>query len=393
MTLPILQLLPGKERSVERGHLWVFSGALAPKNPQPPDGALVEVRASNSRFLARGQYQQSGAIRVRILTREPEQIDHEFWTRKLRAAIAIRNRLGLLDGPDTTAARLVNGEGDFLPGLIIDYFAGNVVIQTHSRGMELACKDIANALIEALEDRASFICHKPVYIGPDTAGEKVSTLYGAPVEPWFRENGFRFRLDWAEGQKTGFFLDQRDHRAMLSRYAPGRTLLNAFSYTGAFSVYAAAAGAAEVITLDSSERAIQQAKLNLEANGFATAASNVVVGETLRYLKEAQRGFDLIVLDPPAFAKRLSARHSAVQGYKRLNLEALRNLNPGGILFTFSCSQAVDASLFNGTITAAVIESGRNARILHRLAQPADHPINPCHPESEYLKGLILTVD
>lgn len=412
MNYPKIILLPGKEESLKRKHLWVFSGAIKKiispqgKDLEPEDGAVVEVVSNQNKYLATGHYQK-GSIAVRILSFERTEIDAVFWTKKLQEACAYRKSLGfevLSDGKEfvgnTNVFRLVNAEGDGLPGLIIDFYNGTAVMQTHSVGFHLVRKELVGILKNILAGKLVAVYDKSAETIPERENLHAENGYllkeKDPVNTVV-ENNCHFFVDWETGQKTGFFIDQRENRHLLSRYVKGKVVLNAFCYTGGFSVYALEAGAKEVHSLDSSKKAIELTEKNISLNKGSSGIHKSVTGDVIEYLKssaaESSRLYDVIVLDPPAFAKHLSARHKAVQGYKRLNALALKQIKPGGILFTFSCSQVVSSQLFYNTLVAASIESGRKIRVLHHLSQPPDHPVNIFHPEGEYLKGLVLFVE
>ncbi len=388
MTYPMLRLKPKKEISVKRRHPWVFSGALAGNVPPLDEGEHVQLSDASGNVLATGHF-GGGSIALRILHFGESKIDQTFYTKALGAAKHAREALGL-SSKVTTGYRLIHGEADGLPGLVIDIYEKVAVVQAHSAGMENDSTMIENALRELFKQSIEHVVHK-------SASEKQGYMLpaGLPGETIFSENGIRFKANWAKGQKTGFFLDQRDNRALLGAYAKGRKVLNAFCYTGGFSMYALAAGAREVHSLDSSNKALELVEEHLVINGLSAAQHRNISADALKYLNSpeaADEAYDLIVLDPPAFAKHRNARHAAVQAYKRLNARAIHMAPEGSILFTFSCSQVVDKALFNHTITAAAMEAGRQVRILHQLHQPADHPISIFHPEGEYLKGLVLYI-
>ena len=393
MNYPKLILQKGKEVSLLRKHHWVFSGALAKKEEGIRNGDLVEVHSSKDDFLGIGYY-ATGSIMVRIISFEERAIDIDFWTEKIRAAHAVREALQLTQQQETTVYRLVHGEGDGLPGLIIDYYNGTAVIQAHHIGIHLQVQAIAAALRAVYGSQL-----KGVY---DKSGETLPKSETVPSNEWIwgkaetnlvKEYGAGYKIDWEKGQKTGFFIDQRENRKLVASYARGKKVLNTFCYSGGFSVLALQEGATEVHSVDISQKAIDLTEENVSLNAGFKGKHQSIVADVVKYIREIGDDFDLIILDPPAFAKSLKARHNAVQAYKRLNAEALRKIKPGGILFTFSCSQVVDKRLFANTITAAALESKRTVRILHQLSQPADHPINCFHPETEYLKGLVLYVD
>jgi 23S rRNA (cytosine1962-C5)-methyltransferase len=376
-------LLKGKEVSLLRRHQWVFSGAIAKASAKATNGDVVRVEAANGKFLGVGHWHDS-SIAVRILSFKERPIDSDFWSERLSDALTLRKAIALPSAP-TDCFRLVHGEGDGLPGLIIDIYGDAAVIQTHTTGMALAAKDISNAL-QGLKDLPLRTIHLR-----DIAGKHAAHLLGDDHEGIVVENGLKFKVNRVEGQKTGFFLDQRDNRALLGRYANGRNVLNTFCYTGGFSVYALKAGAVKVTSVDVSAKAVALAEENVSMNFKAGKRHEAVCTDAFKFLDHAE-GFDLIILDPPAFAKGMKARHQAVQGYKRLNETALRRIAPNSILFTFSCSQVVGPELFEKTIYSAAINAGREVRVLHRLGHAADHPVSLYHPEGEYLKGLVLYV-
>ena len=393
MNYPKLILQKGKEVSLFRKHHWVFSGALAKKEDGIENGDLVAVYSSKNDFLGIGHY-ALGSIMVRIISFEERAIDASFWTEKISAAHAVREALHLTQQKETTVYRLVHGEGDGLPGLIIDYYNGTAVIQAHHIGMHQHLQAITEALRAVYGKQL-----KGVY---DKSGETLPKAEAVPSNEWLwgkaetdlvKEYGASYKIDWEKGQKTGFFIDQRENRMLVASYSKGKKVLNTFCYSGGFSVLALQEGATEVHSVDISQKAIDLTEENVGLNSGFKGKHQSIVADVVKYIREIGDDFDLIILDPPAFAKSLKARHNAVQAYKRLNAEALRKIKPGGILFTFSCSQVVDKRLFANTITAAALESKRNVRILHQLSQPADHPINCFHPETEYLKGLVLYVD
>ncbi len=391
MNIPQLILKPGKEKSLERFHPWVFSGAIARIDGQPANGDLVAVLAQNRTIIGFGHYQQ-GSITARILCFGNEKPGPDFWAQRLQEAWALRNTLHL-PNPDTNVFRLVHGEGDRLPGLIIDIYDKVAVMQCHSLGMYHARHEIAKALqaipgltLEAIYDKSEETLHK------DSDAHN-GYLFGAHEgETEVREYGHRFRVNWVTGQKTGFFIDQRENRKLLQHYAKGKKILNTFCYSGGFSIYALHEEAREVHSLDSSKKAIALTEQNVALAPHADRHRSIVA-DALPYLRDIGNDYDIVILDPPAFAKHLSAKHNAIQGYRRLNEEALRQIKPGGLLFTFSCSQAIDQNTFTGTVLSAAINARRNVRILHRLHQPADHPVSLYHPEGEYLKGLVVYVD
>ena len=393
-----LVLKNGKDHSLRRRHPWVFSGAIARLQGEANEGDAVRVQAADGELLGVGHFSGGGSITVRMLDFGPDAAlpTPDFWVRKLQNAYQLRQRLALTGTADTNVFRLVHAEGDGLPGLVIDVYGDVAVVQAHSVGMYRARPDIAEALRVVFGDKLRAIYDKSAETVPGTAvpDAKNGYLFGGSAGPehLVTENGHQFAIDWETGQKTGFFIDQRDNRALLGRYAAGRRVLNTFAYTGGFSVYALAAGAEVVHSVDSSKKAIALTERNaaLAPNaGRHTAYADDVLG----FLKNHPAEYDLLVLDPPAFAKHMGARHAALMGYKRLNAAGIAHLAPGGLLFTFSCSQVVSPELFEGVVLAAAIEAGRPARILHRLTQPADHPVSLFHPEGAYLKGLVLAVE
>ena len=380
-----------------RRHPWVFSGAIERIECEGDisEGAVVDVLSSRGDFIARGHY-QIGSIAVRVLTFERREIDDAWWRERVASAFDVRRTLGLTDSEQTTCYRLIHGEGDLLPGLVVDIYGSVAVVQCHSVGMYLSRESIAKALREVYGERLTAIYDKSAATVPFKANLNAvdGYLYGsAERDNVVLENGHKFLVNWAEGQKTGFFIDQRFNRDLVKQYAKGRTVLNTFCYTGGFSVYAAEGGAVEVCSVDSSERAVQLAAENMRLNFGDTVPHSEVAADAVEYLRDIGDKYDLIILDPPAFAKHHKVLGNAMQGYKRLNARALSQIKPGGILFTFSCSQAVSKELFRTTVFSAAAIAGRKVRILHQLTQPSDHPINIYHPEGEYLKGLVLYVE
>lgn len=389
----------GKEESLLRHHPWIFSGAIASvksDRAEIAEGEVVDVYTHNGDFIARGHY-QIGSIAVRVLTFEREEIDQTWWERRIAVAYDIRRALGLASAADTDCYRLVHGEGDSLPGLVVDIYGSAAVIQCHSVGMYRSRMSVAEALRTVFGSRLTAIYDKSSQTVPYKAGLNAidGYLFGHSDcrSHTVTENGLKFKVNWEEGQKTGFFLDQRENRALLRRYAAGRTVLNTFCYTGGFSVGAMAGGALQVCSVDSSERAVQLADENMRLNFGDAVRHEAVAADAVEYLKHIGGIYDLIILDPPAFAKHHKVLGNALQGYKRINARAIAQIKSGGILFTFSCSQAVSKELFRTTVFSAAAIAGRNVRILHQLTQPADHPINIYHPEGEYLKGLVLHVE
>ncbi|MBK0401616.1 class I SAM-dependent rRNA methyltransferase [Adhaeribacter sp. BT258] len=393
--IPHIILAKGKEHSLLRFHPWVFSGAVKKKADGLADGDVVEVYSAQNEFLGTGHYQQGGSIVVRVFSFEPVEVNLAFWEYKIGQAYTFRTTLGLTHNPKTNVYRLVFAEGDGLPGLVIDVYGGTAVLQAHTIGMYRARHEIAQAIMNVLGENV-----KAVY---DKSAESLSQKAPADAvngyllgdngaETIVKENGNEFYIDWVNGQKTGFFVDQRENRELVARYSKGKNVLNTFCYTGGFSVYALNAGAELVHSVDSSKRAIELTERNAQLSGHADKHEAFAI-DTFDFLKRPLDEYDVVILDPPAFAKHLSARHNAVMGYKRLNAEALKKMKAGSILFTFSCSQVVDKYLFENTLMAAAIEAGRSIKIMHQLSQPADHPISIFCPEGEYLKGLVLYVE
>lgn len=395
-----IYLRPGKEESLARRHPWIFSGAIdyieAEDESQFAEGSLVEVYTRSGDFIAQGHY-QVGSIAVRVLSFQCEPIDQAWWNRRIGVACDVRRTLGLTDDPSTTCYRLVHGEGDSLPGLVVDIYGSVAVVQCHSVGMYRSRCEIAEAIRSVYGPRITAIYDKSSQTLPYKAdlGAVDGYLWGTSdhASQVVLEHGEKFTVNWEKGQKTGFFLDQRENRELVKRYAKGRTVLNTFCYTGGFSVYALSGGAKEVCSVDSSERAVALATENMRLNFGDSAAHTEVTADAVEYLRNIGDKYDLIILDPPAFAKHHKVLGNAMQGYKRLNARALSQIRPGGILFTFSCSQAVSKELFRTTVFSAAAIAGRKVRILHQLTQPADHPVDIYHPEGEYLKGLVLYVE
>jgi 23S rRNA (cytosine1962-C5)-methyltransferase len=387
----VLHLKKGRDESLERFHPWLFSGAVASIEGNPQDGDVVEIRSASGAFRATGHYQH-GSIAVRILSFTPSAIDDRFWLHALQTAYRLRRDLRLANHPQTTAYRLVHGEGDFLPGLVIDIYGATAVIQTHSAGMSRMQTEIAAALQTIYGAALQRIYCKSAAAAPDSDDRYLAGSPPATAGDVIMENGHRFIVDWETGQKTGFFLDQRDNRRLLAHYAQGRRVLNLFCYTGGFSVYAGAAGAAAVHSVDSSAKAIELTRQNATLNA-PHAPHEAFVADAFEFLKQApDNAYDLLIVDPPAFAKHAAARRNALQAYKRLNALAIAKTAPGGLLFTFSCSQIVSRTDFRQAVFSAAAIAQRPVRILHHLSQPPDHPVNIYHPEGEYLKGLALTV-
>ena len=386
-------LRKGKEESLLRFHPWVFSGAIARIDEGVDEGEVVRVLTNSGDFIAVGHYQQ-GSIAVRVLTFSDVAIDNTFWASRLQSALAMRQAIGIADNPQNNTYRLVHGEGDNLPGLIIDVYGETAVMQAHSIGMHLCRKQIAASLIEVMHGRVKHIYYKSETTLPFmTADDMNGFLTGGSDENIATENGLKFRVDWLKGQKTGFFVDQRENRSLLEKFAKDRKVLNMFCYTGGFSFYAMRGGATLVHSVDSSAKAIELTNRNVQLNFPGDARHQAFCEDAFKYLEGADKRYDLIILDPPAFAKHRGALHNALKGYTRLNNKAFQIIQPGGILFTFSCSQVVTKDHFRNAVFTAAAQAGRKVRILHQLHQPADHPINIYHPEGEYLKGLVLYVE
>ncbi|MCS5489817.1 class I SAM-dependent rRNA methyltransferase [Algoriphagus limi] len=393
MEYPKITLKKGKEISLKRRHHWVFSGAIAQMPSNLENGQLVAVYSSQNEFLGIGHF-APGSIMVRIISFENRAIDQEFWNEMISNAFLLREKLGLTNNPKTNVYRLVHGEGDLLPGLIIDFYNGTAVIQCHQIGMYQHIPEIAQALKECYGDKLRAVFDKSSETLAKNFGLADNQwVFGEPQTDLVQEYGATYRIDWEKGQKTGFFIDQRENRKLLADYSKDKKVLNTFCYSGGFSVLALLSGAKEVHSVDISPKAIELTEENISLNPQIDSIHESKVADVVKYIREIGDDYDIIVLDPPAFAKNIKARHNAVQAYKRLNAEALKRIKKGGILFTFSCSQVVDKALFNHTITAAAMEAKRKTRIIHQLSQPADHPINIFHPETEYLKGLVLFVD
>lgn len=384
----------GKAESLKRFHPWVFSGAIAGMNGRPEEGEVVRVVSHENELMGYGHY-QIGSIAVRMLTFDEESIDENFWLSRLSQAFRLRAALRLTGREDNNICRLVHGEGDRLPGLVVDLYEKTAVVQAHSVGMHRSRREIADALVKASKRAIENVYYKSETTLPFKAdlGQENEFLIGTNDGNIATENGLLFHIDWLRGQKTGFFVDQRENRSLLEYYARGRNVLNMFCYTGGFSVYALRGGANLVHSVDSSAKAIELTRANVALNFPDTNRHEAFAEDAFKYLDKAGSDYDLIILDPPAFAKHKSALHNALKGYTRLNAAAFHKIKPGGILFTFSCSQAVSKEQFRLAVFTAAAQSGRHVRILHQLHQPADHPINIYHPESEYLKGLVLQVE
>ncbi len=389
--IPQVELLAQKIQTIERRHPWIFSGALKRMPEELEDGTVVQVVDKQKNVLAVGHFNH-GSIAVRVLTFKEEEIDQDFFNDRIQKAVDLRMALNLLN-EDNNIFRLVHGEGDDLPGLIVDFYNGVAVIQCHSAGMWRNIAFISQALQNTLKEKLVAIYHKSKETLPGRVETADEYLFGSVEVPHIaKENGVLYNIDWITGQKTGFFIDQRENRSLLAHYSSGKKILNTFCYSGGFSCAALNKGAAEVHSLDSSKKAIQLTDDNIILNKFE-AKHQSIVADAMSFIRDLGEQFDIIVLDPPAFAKHRDKRHQAVQGYKRLNAMAMQHIKPGGLLMTYSCSQVVDKTLFTNTIIAAAIESGRSVKILHQLHQPADHPISAFHPEGEYLKGLMVQVN
>ncbi|MCC8173369.1 MAG: class I SAM-dependent rRNA methyltransferase [Odoribacter sp.] len=387
-------LKPGKEKSVYRYHPWIFSGAIARMEEKPEEGEVVEVRSAENQFLARGHY-QIGSIAVRILTFEEREINVDFWKERIQVAYNLRKSIGLADVENNNVYRLIHGEGDNLPGLVVDYYAGVAVLQCHSVGMWLQREEIMQALRNVMGDKLTAVFDKSENTLPFKAAIEPQNdyLYGQAENFIAMENGLKFHVDWLEGQKTGFFIDQRDNRSLLEKYATDKSVLNMFCYTGGFSFYAMRGGAKLVHSVDVSARAIELTRRNVELNFPDDNRHEAYAEEAFKFLDKSYGKYDLIVLDPPAFAKHQNILNNAIQGYKKLNRKGIEIIKPGGIIFTFSCSQVMTKDLFRQTVFTAAANTGRKVKILHQLTQPADHPISIYHPEGDYLKGLVLYVE
>ncbi len=388
-------LTSGKDHSLKRFHPWVFSGAIKKITGEVKEGDIVEVYSAQQELLGMGHF-QIGSIAVRMFSFTKVNPDFQFWKNKIQAAYHFRSQLNLTNNFSTNCYRLCFGEGDGLPGFIIDFYNGTAVFQTHSIGVHLIKDQFVKALQEIMGDSLKAVYDKSEETMPKNAPIKAPNGYLWKSNTFITdsvasENNHKFYVDWEGGQKTGFFLDQRENRALLGHYSTNKTVLNTFCYSGGFSVYAAKQGAKLVHSTDISKKAIELTDKNMELNGIKNHESFAV--DTFEFLKHKENMYDIIVLDPPAFAKHQNVKHNAIMGYKRLNYEAIKQIKPGGLLFTFSCSQVVDKNTFNSTVMAAAIEAGRTVRVLHHLSQPPDHCVNIFHPEGEYLKGLVVHVE
>ncbi len=386
-------LKSGKDQSLKRYHPWVFSGAIKKIKGPVADGRWVEVYSNQDEFLGAGHY-APGSIAVRIISFEPAAPDNQLWKKRMQDAWMFRQSLGLTEKEGTNVFRLVNAEGDRMPGLIIDHYDGTLVTQFHSTGMFLAREMIFASLEKIMGKRLKSIYNKSSNSLPAKVSGEFPDGYikGDAPGNMVLENGYKFKVDWAAGQKTGFFIDQRQSRNLLSDFAEGKKVLNLFGYTGGFSVYALGAGAESVRTVDSSGPAIDLARENVALNFGAGAPHEGMVSDAFRWLDDHPDQYDLVILDPPAFARHQKTLNNALQGYKRLNQRAIAGIKPGGIIFTFSCSQAVNRENFRRSVFVAAANTGREVRLLHQLSQPPDHPVSIYHPEGEYLKGLVLQV-
>lgn len=395
-----ITLRKGKEESLQRKHPWIFSGAIQSADQDMQEGDVVRVLSSRGDFIAVGHW-QIGSIAVRVLSFEDVQIDDDFYENKLSVALDVRQSIGLLRGEDTNAQyqnstyRLVHGEGDNLPGLVIDIYSDTAVMQAHSVGMHVDRMMIANALKKVMGCKLSAVYYKSETTLPYKAdlGQENGFLVGQSGSDVAIENGLKFHIDWLKGQKTGFFIDQRDNRQLLEQYSKGKRVLNMFCYTGGFSVYSMRGGAQLVHSVDSSAKAIDLVNRNMELNFPNDTRHEAFAADAFKFIDEMGSNYDLVILDPPAFAKHRDALKQALRGYTKLNARAMEKMPKGSILFTFSCSQAVNKEQFRTAIFSAAMQAGRNIRILHQLHQPADHPINIYHPEGEYLKGLVVYVE
>lgn len=386
-----IYLKRGKEESLNRFHPWIFSGAIQHLDDDIKEGETVRVITSNGNFIAIGHFQQ-GSIAVRVLSFHDIKIDNTFWFSRIKSALEMRKSIGIVDNPNNNTYRLIHGEGDNLPGLIIDVYGETAVMQAHSIGMHLCRKETAEQLVKVMDGRIKNVFYKSETTLPFMDPEN-GFLYGGSEDNTAIENGLKFHVDWLKGQKTGFFVDQRENRSLLEHYSKGKSVLNMFCYTGGFSFYAMRGGAKLVHSVDSSAKAIELTNKNVELNFPGDNRHQSFCEDAFKFLDGAQDTYDLIILDPPAFAKHRSSLRNALKGYTRLNLKAFEKIKHGGILFTFSCSQVVTKDNFRNAVFTAAAMTGRKVRILHQLHQPADHPINIYHPEGEYLKGLVLYVE
>lgn len=387
-------LKKGKEESLKRFHPWIFSGAIQSTEGELEEGEVVRVITAGGEFIAVGHY-QIGSIAVRVLSFSDVTIDDEFWSSRLMSAFRMRQSIGIVDNPHNNTYRLVHGEGDNIPGLVIDVYGDTAVMQAHSVGIHQQRLAIARCLVEVAGDRVKNVYYKSETTLPYKAdlGQEDGFIVGGSDDNVAMENGLKFHVDWLKGQKTGFFVDQRENRSLLERFSSGKKVLNMFCYTGGFSFYAMRGGAELVHSVDSSAKAIELTTRNVEMNFPGDTRHEAFCEDAFKYLDRMGDRYDLIILDPPAFAKHRGALHNALKGYTRLNQKAFEKIQPGGILFTFSCSQVVTKDNFRNAVFTAAALAGRKVRILHQLHQPADHPVNIFHPEGEYLKGLVVYVE
>ena len=389
-----IYLKKGKEESLKRFHPWVFSGAIQHQPENIDEGEVVRVMTAGGEFIAVGHF-QIGSIAVRVLSFDDEEVNDNFWHGKLQSAFDMRRSIGIVDNPDNNTYRLVHGEGDNVPGLVIDIYGETAVMQAHSVGIHVERHRIASQLVIVMGDRVKNVYYKSETTLPFKAGleQEDGFIIGGSKDNVALENGLKFHVDWLKGQKTGFFVDQRDNRSLLEHFSRGKKVLNMFCYTGGFSFYAMRGGAELVHSVDSSAKAIELTTKNVELNFPGDNRHEAFCEDAFKYLDRSGGDYDLVILDPPAFAKHRGALHNALKGYTRLNMKAFEKIRPGGILFTFSCSQVVTKDNFRNAVFTAAALAHRNVRILHQLHQPADHPVNIFHPEGEYLKGLVLYVE
>jgi len=389
-----IYLKKGKEESLNRFHPWIFSGAIHHMDDNIEEGELVNIFTASNEFIAVGHY-QIGSIAIRVLTFSKVEISYDFWCDRLSCALKMRQNVGIADNNVNNTYRLVHGEGDYLPGLVIDCYGETAVMQAHSVGMHVCREEICRALIKVMGERIKHVYYKSETTLPFKAelGQENGFMYGETDNDIAIENGLKFHVDWLRGQKTGFFVDQRENRNLLEHYAKGKSVLNMFCYTGGFSVYAMRGQAKLVHSVDSSAKAVELTNRNIALNFPDDLRHEAFCEDAFKYLDNNDNKYDLIILDPPAFAKHRAALRNALKGYTRLNVKGLQRIKHGGILFTFSCSQVVSKEHFRNAVFTAAAQAGRKVRILHQLHQPADHPINIYHPEGEYLKGLVLYVE
>lgn len=389
-----IYLKKGKEESLNRFHPWIFSGAIHHMDDNIEEGELVNIFTASNEFIAVGHY-QIGSIAIRVLTFSKVEISYDFWCDRLSSALKMRQNVGIADNNVNNTYRLVHGEGDYLPGLVIDCYGETAVMQAHSVGMHVCREEICRALIKVMGERIKHVYYKSETTLPFKAelGQENGFMYGGTDNDIAIENGLKFHVDWLRGQKTGFFVDQRENRNLLEHYAKGKSVLNMFCYTGGFSVYSMRGQAKLVHSVDSSAKAVELTNRNIALNFPDDLRHEAFCEDAFKYLDNNDNKYDLIILDPPAFAKHRAALRNALKGYTRLNVKGLQRIKHGGILFTFSCSQVVSKEHFRNAVFTAAAQAGRKVRILHQLHQPADHPINIYHPEGEYLKGLVLYVE